>query len=251
MAFRSLRLRLPGIVQHDVPDFEGRLGFAGRMMAIVLLALLVMSAASMTLSYLSSRGQSGDQGWSSLPERAAAVVDLLDHADAHDRALILKAFNSESVGVSILPRRPREDVASPRLPGVEWIVVQFLREVGAREVIAVRQGEPSRRWWQVRFGGLQAYGREPLRVAIALTRGEWVQFETRVEISPSVLGIPPGFGIGVVGALVGIAALLAIAHEAQPLRELSASVAKFSAHAAPQHVPAFHTRMLSLPVPFG
>lgn len=213
-----------------------RLGFAGRIMAIVLLALVVLSAAGMTLSFLAARAQVETDAWSTLPERAAALVELLDHADLHNRALILKAFNSQDVRVGVVARRPNEDGGHTRLPGVEWIIGQFLRDVGAREVIAEHTGEPRRRWLPVRFGQLQAYAREPLRVSIALTSGDYVQFETRVEISPGVLGIPPGFGIGAVGALVGIAALLAIAREARPLRELSASVAQFAVHALPQPV---------------
>lgn len=216
----------------------GRLGFVGRIMAIVLLALLALTTLSATLAFLRNRQPADAIDWAALPARAAAVVELLEHGDAQQRALILKAVNSEAVLTSIVLQRPAAEPGAQRLPWVEWIVQQFLKEVGTRDVIAVL--EPvrlsGRSWRDFRFGQVRLFAREPLKVAIALHGGGWVVFETRVEISPNVLGFPPGFMIGIFGALVGMAALLAIAREAKPLRDLAVSVSKFAGTAVPQPV---------------
>lgn len=214
-----------------------RLGIAGRMMAIVLLALLALIAGISTLGYVANTKLGEKESWAVLPERAAAVVDLLDHADAKQRATVLKAINSETVIATLSATRPEATAEMQRLPFVEWIVSQFLREVGSREVVARVMPETQDSWWNVKFGRLRAFAREPLQVAVALHDGQWIVFSTRVEISPGALGLPPGFLIGAIGAIVGIASILAIAREAKPLEHLATSVSRFANDAVPQSLP--------------
>lgn len=214
-----------------------RLGIAGRMMAIVLLALLALIASISTLGYIANTQNGEKESWAVLPERAAAVVDLLDHADAKQRATLLKAINSETVIATLSATRPEATAEMQRLPFVEWIVSQFLREVGSREVVARVVPEARDSWWNVKFGRLRAFAREPLQVAVALSDGQWIVFSTRVEISSGTLGLPPGFLIGAIGAIVGIASILAIAREAKPLEHLATSVSRFANDAVPQSLP--------------
>lgn len=210
-----------------------RLGFSGRLMAIVLLGLLVVTSATAILTYVLNSRNGDAENWAVLPERAAAVVELLDRADSEQRKLILKAINSETVGAALVKERPTMANEPTRLPFVEWVIAQFLREVGKREVIAIVDPDGAQRQTMFKFARLRVFAREPLRVAIALKDGQWVVFETRVEISSATIGIPPGFLIGAIGALVGMASILAIAREAKPLSELAKSVTKFAADAVP------------------
>jgi len=214
----------------------GRLGFAGRLMAILLLAVFVVVAANALIGYLLNRQTADGDGWTLLPERAAAVIELFDRADVRQRELVLKAINSETVVATFQTSRPKGEVADQRLPNVEWIVSQFLYSVGKHEVLAFIEPKSEPVPWRVNLGRLQSYSRAPLKIAVSLSDGNWIVFETRVEISPAVFGIPPGFFIGAIGALVGIAALVAIAREAKPLRDLAASVSSFAVSATPQPV---------------
>ncbi len=214
----------------------GRLGFAGRLMAILMLALFVVVAANALIGYLLNRQTGDGDGWTLLPERAAAVIELVDRADVRQRELVLKAINSETVVATFQTSRPKGEVADQRLPNVEWIVAQFLHSVGKHEVLAFMEPKSDPAPWRVNFGRLQSFSRAPLKIAVSLSDGNWIVFETRVEISPAVFGIPPGFIIGAIGALVGIAALVAISREAKPLRELAASVSSFATSAIPQPV---------------
>jgi len=214
----------------------GRLGFAGRLMAILLLALFVVVAANALICYLLNRQTGDGDGWTLLPERAAAVIELVDRADVRQRELVLKAINSETVVATFQTSRPKGEVADQRLPNVEWIVSQFLHSVGKHEVLAFMEPKGDPVPWRVNFGRLQSFSRAPLKIAVSLSDGKWIVFETRVEISPAVFGIPPDFLIGAIGALVGIAALVAIAREAKPLRELAASISTFAVSAIPQPV---------------
>ncbi len=214
----------------------GRLGFTGRVMAILLLALLAFVAASATLGFALNSDRSQVGGWSILPERAVAVVDLLDRSDAPQRALILKIINSENIAVTITKDRPVVNSDASRLAAVEWIMTQFLHRAEGREVIAMVELVPDHSWRDFKFGQLRLFAREPLRIAIGLRDQSWVVFETRVEISSSTIGLPPGFLIGTIGPLVGIAAILAIAREARPLRDLSLSVSRFARDAVPRTI---------------
>ena len=65
---------------------------------------------------------------------------------------------------------------------------------------------------------------EPLKVAIGLSTGGYVVLESRGEISPRVWGAPAGFAIEALGALVGLAAIIAIMREVRPLRRLFANL---------------------------
>ena len=51
-----------------------------------------------------------------------------------------------------------------------------------------------------------------------------------------IMGIPPGFIIGVVGALLAVLAVLAVMREAKPLQQLAQSVTAFGGDAAPRNV---------------
>ena len=53
----------------------GRLGFAGRLMAIVLLAILVMLAVGTGIGYVARKRGVVDATPMLLPERAAAIVE--------------------------------------------------------------------------------------------------------------------------------------------------------------------------------
>jgi signal transduction histidine kinase len=206
----------------------GRLGFAGRLMAIVLLAILAMQAIATGLGYVARMRAGPGDALMLLPERAAAIVDLIEATGTERRESLLRALSSDTLHVVYAPQRPTIESDAQRLPAVEWVVEQYLPEEGKREVVAFIKPEQGSRWRQLRIGQYWLASREPLRIAIGLDGGGYAVLESRGDIAPKVFGFPPGFFIGALGALVGIAALLAIWREAQPLRDLADSVAGFT-----------------------
>jgi signal transduction histidine kinase len=214
----------------------GRLGFAGRLMAIVLLAILAMQAIATGLGYMSRMRQGPGEALMLLPERAAAIVDLIETTAKERRESLLRALSSDTLHVAFSAERPAVGDGAQRLPAVEWVVEQYLPEAGGREVVAFINPEQGPRWRQLRIGQYWLTSREPLRIAIALEGGGYAVLESRGDVAPKVFGFPPGFFIGAIGALVGIAALLAIWREARPLRELADSVAGFTGEAPVAHV---------------
>ncbi len=213
----------------------GRLGFTGRLMAIVLLAFFAMVAFSAGLAYVASNRDPSDTTAILLPERAAAVVEVLEHTPPERRVTALAALNSEALMVAFRPDAP--DVpAAERLPLIERAIAPYFAEVGGREVIATLPPNAVAGWKRLRFGQYWRAAREPLKVTIGLATGGYAVLETRGDILRRVWGVPPGFLIGALGSLVGLAAIIAIMREARPLRRLVNSVARFATTAVPEPV---------------
>jgi signal transduction histidine kinase len=216
----------------------GRLGFSGRIMAIVLLALLAMVAISTGVGYMARKRGAVDSTAMLLPERAAAIVEVLETTPPQRRETALKALSSEALVVSFRDHPPPPDPRMQRLPAVERAIAPYFAEVGGRPVIAMLAPEAIPRWRQLRFGQYWLASREPLKVAIGLSTGGYAILESRGDIAPRIWGMPPGFNIGLLGALVGLAAIIAIMREARPLRQLAGSVARFAGSAVPEPVEA-------------
>jgi len=213
----------------------GRLGFTGRLMAIVLLALFAMVALSAGLAYVAGNRDPGDTTAMLLPERAAAVVEVLEHTPPERRATALAALNSESLMVSFRPDPPNVPAAE-RLPFIERAIAPYFAEVGGREVIAALPPYATAGWKRLRFGQYWRAAREPLKVTIGLATGGYAVLETRGDILRRLWGVPPGFLLGALGSLVGLAAIVAIMREARPLRRLAGSVASFAGSAVPDPI---------------
>jgi signal transduction histidine kinase len=214
----------------------GRLGFTGRLMAIVLLAILATLSVGAGLGYVARQRGVVDATPMLLPERAAAIVEVLESTPPQRRDTALQALSSESLSVSYNDRPPPLDARMQRLPAVERVIRQYFAEVGGREVIAMLAAETGPRWRQLRIGQYWLASREPLKVAIGLSTGGYAVLESRGDIGPRIWGMPPGFTIGALGALVGLAAIIAIMREARPLRELGAALGRFAQSAVPTPV---------------
>lgn len=215
-----------------------RLGFGGRLLAIMLLVMLAAVTLGVGVAYVVRSDRPDAQPQLPLPEQAAAIVALIEATPASGHATVLKAVNSDTLAVSVQGKRPTVDTQSRRLIAVEWLVSQYVEAAPGREVIAT--SELSVRGLRLPFVSLNPYDfdrQPPLRIAIALLGGNWIVFESRGAIGRRVFGLPVGFWIGVLGALVGVAAILAVMREARPLKRLADAVTRFSQGAEPVPVP--------------
>jgi len=219
----------------------GRLGFAGRLSAILMLALLALWALGAGLSYVTRAPIVPLPGLLPLPHQMAAIVELLETSSGERRATILAAASSDTLRVTFSPERPDIPPETRRRKGIEWIIARYVGQLGSREVIvtgepmadplakqggeAVHTGRLSDRLWRL--------AQQPLRLSVALQGGGYAVFETQGEISRRLFGLPPGFWLGAMGSLVGIAALVAVWRETRPLKELSKSVSRFSGDGQP------------------
>lgn len=210
----------------------GRLGFAGRLTAILMLALFALWTLGAGITYVTRVPLVSMPGALPLPHQMAAIVELLETAGTRERATILRASSSDTLSVTLADKPPVLPPDGRRLKAVEWLVKRYVESLGHREVIAaIDPLDPEE--WRSGNGPLWRLARRQLRIAVALEGGGYVVFETHGELSRRLFGLPPGFWLGALGALVGIAALLAVWREARPLQELSRAVSRFSADGRP------------------
>jgi two-component system, OmpR family, osmolarity sensor histidine kinase EnvZ len=210
----------------------GRLGFAGRLMAIVLFALIALWAAGLGWLFVNDSREDIVARLFPLPEQVAGIVELMEKLPPDERALALKAANSDSLHVTLAPERPQPAPGMRRMPLVERFLALYLRALQPRDVIALgyRTALPQGQGW--RLGDYWRGVQRSVRFAVSLRSGDYVVFEAVGPVVRRLFGWPPGFGVGLLGALIGIVAVIAIAREARPLRALSRSLEQFTGDAS-------------------
>jgi len=229
----------------------GRLGFTGRLMAIVLLALLALWSVGIGWAFVSETREELIGQLFPLPEQVASIVSLIETVAPSERPAVLKAVSSESLRVSIAGERPEESGDTRRLPVIERFLSHYLSALQPREVIAIgnRSGFP--RWRDWRFGDYWRNMQRSFRFAVSLHGGDYLVFEALGPIGRRLFGWPPGFGVGVLGSLIGLAAIIAIAREARPLRALGDALGRFTGDAtgpllAPSGAPEIRKLIVSV-----
>jgi two-component system, OmpR family, osmolarity sensor histidine kinase EnvZ len=214
-------------------EMFSRLGFQGRIILIVLLVLLAFSFLAIGASIV-SRGQDTNTGFRfPLPDQIASIADLLEREQGEARDVALRAVNSQDLRVTVVSEAPANSEQATQLPFAQWLVSRYMPAVSGREVrVVVDTGENTTRLERL-LRLLRPDANQPLKVVVGLKSGELAVIETRAAPILTLLGLPTGFWIGVLGALLAALATFAIAREAKPLRHLAASVKQFSQSATP------------------
>jgi two-component system osmolarity sensor histidine kinase EnvZ len=211
--------------------FLSRFGFTGRLMAIVLFALIALWSVGVGWLFVSESREEIIGKLFPLPEQVVSIVELIETVTPSQQPAVLKAVNSDNLHVTLAPARPAESADTRRMPMVERFLGLYLRVLQPREVIVIgnRNDFPRLRDWHLGdyWRGMQ----RSLRFAVSLRSGDYLVFEAIGPIGRRLFGWPPGFGVGVLGSLIGMAAVIAIAREARPLRALSVALGKFTGDA--------------------
>ena len=212
-----------------------RLGLAGRLVMILLLVLVTLGLSGIGISWYLRGLDAGTGVRLPLPDQVAAIVEVLETAGPVRRDLVLRAVNAEDLRVTVDSKRPGGNVGR-RFPVAEWLVGQYLQATSNRDIEVTSEQANSRfaQW----IGLLSPNARLPLRIVVPMSGGEFAIFETRGPPTQRIFGVPTGFWIGVLGALLGLFAIIAIVREAKPLGELALSVSKFSGDRPPEFVKA-------------
>jgi two-component system, OmpR family, osmolarity sensor histidine kinase EnvZ len=85
-----------------------RLGFTGRLMAIVLLALLALWAVGVGWIFVTESREEIASALYPLPEQVATIVDLVDATEQSRWSSVVRAVNSENLRVTVSRERPAD-----------------------------------------------------------------------------------------------------------------------------------------------
>jgi two-component system, OmpR family, osmolarity sensor histidine kinase EnvZ len=214
----------------------GRLGLAGRLLAMMLCFLLAIAALGSSIVFMGSSGNSAGFGSNALPEQSAAIVRLLDNADQTMTDKVLKAVASDTLQVSVVATAPKPVKGSNRLPAVEWLVSQQLNETEKRDVVATLIFPEKMSFPRLQKAFAFVRGGQQMQLVVPLKSGSFAVFDERGIMVTKLYGWPIGFAIGLLGSLVGIATIWAVMREARPLKQLVASVDRFAENAEPDLV---------------
>jgi len=204
-----------------------RLSLATRITLIVLVTLLVAWIGALALFYRSQAG-AGENARPS-PGRIAALVELAEQTPPEQRPLFYEAVSS-----SLLSARPAAAAGSPPPDG---------RPVAAalRDSYAVALGDRALVITSLPLSGLSSFATRGLEFRIGLKDGETLVLDTRSPLPFTVLGLPVGFGAGLLGTLIALAALIILHRETRPLARLSAAVDRMDLGGEPSFLPPART----------
>ncbi len=215
---------------------QGRLGLAGRLVLILLCVLIALGLTGIGVSWY-SRGQDAGVGARlPLPDQVAAIVGILEAGRDVKRELIIRAASSDDLRVTVEKSRPPPSTIGRRFPVVEWVVGQYLEALHDRDIEVFVAREPGSSQLAHWLGVLTPNAKLPLRIVVPLVGGDFAVFETRGAPTQRIFGLPTGFWVGIVGALLGLMAIIAIVREAKPLGELARAVSTFSGDQPPHLV---------------
>lgn len=213
-----------------------RLGLGWRV-ALILVAALVILQIAVTAVFYVDRDRVTDAGYRPpFADQVAALVQLLDGAGPAQQALVLRAANGPGSRVTIERMAPADPPGAWHLEVQERLIRQFLGDHGERPLGVIVSG---RRLGQGDAGqGATGLGRRlgnlRVRAAVGLASGEVLVVDIGGSLISRVLGIPPGFLASVLGLVVALLALLAVAREMKPLNRLAQAVESFGTGLQPR-----------------
>lgn len=199
-----------------------RLGFIGRIMLILMCALFALVLLTIGLNRW-QRTAVDAPARPTLLDHASAIVAIVRRTPSNEYALLVQALSGTGFRVTITDSAPTSSDELVRAPWFEKRLKDKLGEPPA-EIEAYRAGYAGRQAFLSGRGGRIA------RVVASLPAGQFLVIEApgRANILPArILGLPPGFWVGILGFGVAGLALLAALREARPLRQLTRSVSGF------------------------
>lgn len=210
-----------------------RFGLTARILAIggsMLLACWIMLIAFYYWTSDLSRTAANPR-----PEQLAGIADLLDAADGREREIILRALQSATLEVRIVPSTPPADggAESGRRP-----VLTAYRGLLGDRLLAIRAAPRSDGALGSRLFPRAA---EVMEFWIRLRGGETLVVEARTPYIVTLSGLPAGLGAGLLGTLFACAAFLLLHREIRPLTRLAAAVDRIDPAGDPVHLPAIRS----------
>lgn len=200
---------------------------------VAIVAILVELLA-LTSTFVESRKRRAGETAGLVPDQIAAVVHLWPTLGAAQRKDLFAATSSPELIFHVTSEPPAASPGTAHVHEIEDAVRRRLPVgMAGDDVAALIHARPVGRDGRAVNWPLS---REPVRVYVRLTPGEWLVAEVRGDLLPRFLGLPTGFWVGVIGLLLAGGVLIAILREGRAVERIAGSVEGFAATGVPQPI---------------
>ncbi|MEM6423150.1 MAG: ATP-binding protein, partial [Pseudomonadota bacterium] len=170
------------------------------------------------------------------PLRLAAIAELVERTVPSERRRVLAAVRTPHLAVWIEP----ETVTATRLPDLpplDAARVEAYRDAlaGRRIVIAPQTADHP-------LGSAMASALSAVEFRIELESAETLVVTSESPVIVAPVGLPVGFGAGLVGVLVALATLIVLHREFRPLKRLATAVDRVDPGLGTPPLPPIRTR---------
>ncbi len=212
----------------------GRLSLSWRVGLILLVGLMAGWLALITFGYV-SRGY-GEPAALATPLRLAAIADVVEGTAPEARQRVLIALRTPHLAVWVEPK-PQTASKLPELSPLDAGRVGAYREALAGRPLVITPYETSRP-----FGRAMASALSAVEFRIGLAGGETLVVTSESPLMVAPIGVPVGFGAGLVGVLVALGTLIVLHREFRPLKRLAAAVDRVDPGLGTPPLPEIRTR---------
>ncbi|MEO1315815.1 MAG: ATP-binding protein [Pseudomonadota bacterium] len=195
---------------------SGGLSLSWRVGLIAMVGLMAGWLVVVAVGYI-DRG-AGEPAALASPLRLAAIADVVEHAPPETRQRLLEAIRTPHLAVWIEPE-PLIATDLPQLTSFDAARIEAYRDALAGRSIAIIPREADQLLGRAMASALSA-----VEFRIGLAGGETLVVTSQSPLIVAPIGLPVGFGAGLVGVLVALATLIALHREFRPLKRLAASV---------------------------
>lgn len=206
------------------------LGLSRRLLAIGGASLLALWLCLLGFYYLAN-------GYSRAsvdpaPGQILSIAMLFRQQAEEDWPLLIDALATPYLALRVTPEGPPPEKTTD-LEGLDDYGA-YRRMLG-EQLLSVRLLAPDRgrRWLRPYMGA-----RNPVQFRLRLQPGRVLVIETRSPVIFNGLGLPAGFGAGLLGTLFGVVALVLLHREVRPLIRLAEAVDRIDPTGAPVRLPA-------------
>lgn len=215
-----------------------RFGIRGRLFLVMFTAILVLWLAFLAVFYVL---QGADRAASlPTPGGLAALARAVEQTEPENRALILTAMQTETRSIRVVADPLLESVLPALWPADQATLDGYLLALDGRPLAVIPkkvEGLVGRRL-------VSAFNAVEFR--IGLSGGETLVLQSTSPIVVAPIGIPVGFGAGLIGAIIALATLILLNRELRPLTEFSRALDMFDPEDADSYMPQTRARTVEL-----
>lgn len=209
-----------------------RLTFAARIALIVLLSLAAMWVATIAYFYRSHSDEA--ERTRPPPDQIGALAGLLESTSPEVRPLVLAAVNTPRFAAR-LENDPPSALARPGETTPDARIREAYAAALAGRAVTIVVPPPAGPTGL--FPRLTSGAANALEFRIALRTGQTLVVDASSPVVVTRFGLPVGFGAGLFGTFIALAALIVMQSQTRPLARLAAAVDRVDLSVEPQPLP--------------